>query len=50
MLCFLLSGDTKNLILSHTARTASTRILATFLHASLNRGHLCAKATFKGDK
>lgn len=49
MLCCLLSGDTKISICYMLLGTA-TCILAAFLHASLNRSHLCAKATFEGDK
>lgn len=50
MVCFLLSGDTKISICHTPPGMAATRILAASLHASLNRGHLCAKATFEGDK
>lgn len=42
---------TQKISICHTLPgMAATRVLAAFLHASLNRGHLCAKATFEGDK
>lgn len=42
---------TQKISICHTTPgTGATRVLAAFLHASVNRSHLCAKATFEDNR